>query len=201
MAVAGPGSGNEFLSSRGEGTTIKQSATWVAAVGLLLLVTAVGAMSQTQSTSGSDQFGGVPTSPALKAGMPVEPEADSASADPTGSYDWRTSYDFHSALPSHDSRLQGNLTSEARLLDMEPIETPTLPYLTVASRGAEREFSSTYGNGSYDWADLYEFDAKVAYAKSKIPAVRDNGAAVNPVGETPSAEEIYYKAVTDTMNK
>jgi len=196
MAVTRQDSGNEFLSSRGQGTTMKKSATQVAAIGLLLLVTTVGAMSQTLSTPGSDQFGGVPTSPSVKAGMPVGAEADSVNTDPTGRYDWKTSYDFQSALPSHDSGVQGNLTAEARLLEMEPIDTPTLPYLTIASKGAEREFSSTYG-GSYEWSDLYEFNAKVAYAKSKIPAVRDSGEAVEPPAETPSAEAIYYKAVTD----
>src|SRR5271157_4602362 len=103
-------SGNEFLSSRGEGTTMKQRATLVAVIGLLLLTS-----------------------------------ADSANADPAGRYDWKTSYDFHSALPSHDSRIQGNLTAEARPLDMAPIET-SLPYLTVASKGSEHEFSSTYGS-------------------------------------------------------
>src|SRR5271157_196602 len=92
-------SGNEFLSSRGEGTTMKQRATLVAVIGLLLLTSAVTAMSQTRSTPGTEQAGGVSSSPVAKAVMPAEPEADSANADPAGRYDWKTSYDFHSALP------------------------------------------------------------------------------------------------------
>lgn len=175
--------GDEFLSSRGEGTMTKCSATWLAAIGLLLPMTT---MAQTLSTPGTDQAGSVSTSPLLKAKMPVAPDADSANADPAGRYDWRTSHDFHSALPSHDSRVQGNLTAEAKLLEMTPIETP-LPYLTVASKGAENEFSSTYGSSSYDWSDLSEFNAKVAYAKSKIGAVNNGG--VSAVDETPAADE------------
>ena len=198
MAMTRQESGKQFLPSRGEGTTITQSATWVAALGLLLLMTTVSAMSQTLSTPGNDQAGGVSTFPILKA-MPVEPEPDSGSvnADPAGRYDWSTSYDFHRALPSHDSRIQGNLTAEAKFLDMAPIET-SLPYLTVASNGAEHEFSSTYGSGSYDWNDFSEFNAKVAYAKSKIAAVRDAGVTGKESDETPSADESYHKLGTDT---
>jgi len=169
---------------------MKQRATLVAVIGLLLLTSAVTAMSQTRSTPGTEQAGGVSSSPVAKAVMPAEPEADSANADPAGRYDWKTSYDFHSALPSHDSRIQGNLTAEARPLDMAPIET-SLPYLTVASKGSEHEFSSTYGSGGYDWTDFSEFNAKVAYAKSRIVSVHNSGATVNPVDETPSSDENY----------
>ncbi len=74
---------------------------------------------------------------------------------------------------------------------MTPIET-VVPYLTVASKGAENEFSSTYGSGSYDWNDLSEFNAKVAYAKSKIAAVHSG---VNAGDETPAADEDYPKTL------
>ena len=167
----------------------------LAVAGLLLAFVAASATAQTHDTSGNDQSGSVAAYLSIHSTTDVETNTGDPNPDPDGRFDWATAYDFHSRVLSLDSEDdQSHPAAGAIHMEPLPVQPSTRPYLSIAPKEYAGEFNPAYGGHIYDWADLYDFSGKVAYAISKITADRQLRFPADPVAETPASVDRDHRA-------
>ncbi len=160
----------------------------LAVTGLLLVLVAAGAMAQTHDTPGKDQSGSVSPYLSLRSTADVDAKAENPNPDPEGRFDWATAYNFHTEAMSHDSQAQSSPAHDSRL-EALPLEDFTGAYLSVAPRAYAGEFNPAYADHSYNWADLYDFSGRIAYAISRIAIDRERRIPSNLVSDAPVSAE------------